>query len=134
MRDSLKSLVIDDKFFGALGFEYQGPIDGHDLKRMIRVLRRAKEAQRPVLVHVVTKKGTAMNRRRNRRTCSTAYRPLTWEGGHIVRKSGLKNGQVMAAELVGSRRQRHPRDGHHRRDARRHRLTHFKERHPDRSL
>jgi 1-deoxy-D-xylulose-5-phosphate synthase len=58
VRDSLKSLVIDDRFFDALGFEYQGPIDGHDLSRLIRVLRRAKQAERPVLVHVVTEKGS----------------------------------------------------------------------------
>ena len=49
--------MIDGKFFEALGFVYLGPIDGHDIKHMIRVLRRAREDKRPVLVHVVTQKG-----------------------------------------------------------------------------
>lgn len=56
-RDSLKALLLDGKFFSALGFEYIGPIDGHDLKHMIRVLKRVREAEGPVLVHVVTQKG-----------------------------------------------------------------------------
>lgn len=58
LRDALKRLFVDDQFFSALGFEYQGPIDGHDIKRLTRVLTRAKEAGRPVLVHVATRKGT----------------------------------------------------------------------------
>ena len=57
LRDALKSLVIDGKFFEALGFVYLGPIDGHDIKHLIRVLRRARDDRRPVLVHVITQKG-----------------------------------------------------------------------------
>ena len=57
LRDAVKSLVIDGKFFEALGFVYIGPIDGHDIKHLIRVLRRARDDKRPVLVHVITQKG-----------------------------------------------------------------------------
>ena len=57
IRDALKSLFIGGQFFEALGFVYLGPIDGHDIRHMIRVLRRAKRDSRPVLVHVITQKG-----------------------------------------------------------------------------
>lgn len=57
LRDALKSLFIDGQFFEALGFVYLGPIDGHDIRHMIRVLKRARDDQRPVLVHVITQKG-----------------------------------------------------------------------------
>ena len=57
LRDMLKSLFIGDQFFETLGFVYLGPIDGHNIRHMIRVLRRAKRDSRPVLVHVVTQKG-----------------------------------------------------------------------------
>ncbi|MCQ2437298.1 MAG: 1-deoxy-D-xylulose-5-phosphate synthase, partial [Clostridia bacterium] len=57
IRDSIKRLFVDDKFFDALGFVYMGPIDGHNIKKMIRVFRRAKESDQPVLLHVVTQKG-----------------------------------------------------------------------------
>lgn len=57
LRDALKSLFIDGQFFEALGFVYIGPIDGHDIRHMVRVLRRARNDSRPVLVHVITQKG-----------------------------------------------------------------------------
>lgn len=57
IKESLKSLLLDGRFFSALGFEYMGPIDGHDLKHMIRIFRRAKDSDKPVLIHVMTQKG-----------------------------------------------------------------------------
>lgn len=57
LKNSIKALIIDDKFFEALGFTYIGPVDGHNLKQLIRVLRRAREDRRPLLIHVVTQKG-----------------------------------------------------------------------------
>lgn len=57
LRDALKSLFVDGQFFEALGFVYIGPIDGHDIRHLIRVLKRAREDRRPVLVHVLTQKG-----------------------------------------------------------------------------
>ena len=56
-RDMLKSLFIDGRFFDALGFTYIGPIDGHDIKHMVRVLKRSRDTGEPVLIHVVTQKG-----------------------------------------------------------------------------
>ena len=53
----MRSLFVDDKFFDALGFKYIGPVNGHDIKQLIRVLRRAKNDDKPLLIHVVTQKG-----------------------------------------------------------------------------
>jgi 1-deoxy-D-xylulose-5-phosphate synthase len=43
--------------FQELGFQYYGPIDGHDLRLLIRTLQGIRHQQRPVLLHVVTQKG-----------------------------------------------------------------------------
>ena len=43
--------------FEDMGFSYMGPVDGHDVQRLTAVLRAAREAGRPVLVHVHTVKG-----------------------------------------------------------------------------
>ena len=43
--------------FEEMGFSYLGPVDGHDIQRLTAVLREAREAKRPVLVHVHTVKG-----------------------------------------------------------------------------
>ena len=52
-----RGMVTGGTFFEELGFQYVGPIDGHDLDALVPVLRNAKEINRPVLVHVVTQKG-----------------------------------------------------------------------------
>ncbi|HIS91743.1 MAG TPA: 1-deoxy-D-xylulose-5-phosphate synthase [Candidatus Alectryocaccomicrobium excrementavium] len=57
MRDAVKTALINGKFFEALGLEYYGPIDGHDIARMRETFERAKQAEGPVLIHVVTQKG-----------------------------------------------------------------------------
>jgi 1-deoxy-D-xylulose-5-phosphate synthase len=55
--DHLKNLVVPGSFFGALGFKYYGPIDGHDLPLLVHTLENLKDAKGPVLLHVVTTKG-----------------------------------------------------------------------------
>lgn len=54
---SIKQLLIPNMFFEDLGFKYLGPIDGHDIEKLERILKTGKELQGPVLIHVVTKKG-----------------------------------------------------------------------------
>jgi 1-deoxy-D-xylulose-5-phosphate synthase len=44
-------------FFGALGLDYVGPVDGHDIAALEPVLREAAARRRPVVVHVLTHKG-----------------------------------------------------------------------------
>ncbi len=44
-------------FWEELGFTYLGPVDGHDMARLLEVLRRARTVRGPVLVHLFTTKG-----------------------------------------------------------------------------
>jgi 1-deoxy-D-xylulose-5-phosphate synthase len=60
-KNSLKTL-LGLNIFTALGFQYYGPIDGHDLGLLIKTLRNIKHQERPVLLHVVTKKGKGFAR------------------------------------------------------------------------
>ena len=57
MKSSLKHLMIPGMMFEELGVLYIGPIDGHNVEEMVRVLKRAALYQGPVLVHVLTEKG-----------------------------------------------------------------------------
>jgi 1-deoxy-D-xylulose-5-phosphate synthase len=54
---SLKDVVVPGGLFQALGFQYYGPIDGHDLAELIPVLQNLRSAKGPKLLHVITKKG-----------------------------------------------------------------------------
>ena len=57
MKSAWKRSLYHCTLFEDLGFDYLGPVDGHDEKQLERVLARAKELKRPVLVHVKTRKG-----------------------------------------------------------------------------
>jgi 1-deoxy-D-xylulose-5-phosphate synthase len=55
--DTAKSMLIPGLVFEELGFEYVGPINGHDLEALMNVLSKAKERPGPVMIHIVTQKG-----------------------------------------------------------------------------
>ena len=55
--ESLKNLFTPGILFEAFRFYYIGPVDGHDIKKMVKVFSEVKELERPVLIHVLTKKG-----------------------------------------------------------------------------
>ncbi len=54
---AVKKLVLSNNFFEDLGLKYLGPIDGHDVKMMVRTFESLKKIDGPVVVHVVTQKG-----------------------------------------------------------------------------
>ncbi len=57
-KNSLKHLFVPGMFFEEMGIIYVGPIDGHNIEGMLEALRAAARIKnRPVLIHVVTKKG-----------------------------------------------------------------------------
>ncbi len=55
--EMIKGLILPGILFEELGFEYFGPIDGHDIERLIDTLRTVKASGSPTLVHIITKKG-----------------------------------------------------------------------------
>jgi 1-deoxy-D-xylulose-5-phosphate synthase len=55
--ESAKTLLIPGLVFQELGFEYLGPINGHDLEELLNVLAKVKENPMPTMLHVVTQKG-----------------------------------------------------------------------------
>lgn len=56
-KDSIKRLVIPGMLFEDMGLTYMGPIDGHDIELLIKAFHTAFRANKPVIVHVITKKG-----------------------------------------------------------------------------
>ena len=57
IKQGLKQLLIPGMLFEDMGITYLGPVDGHDVKQLSRVLNEAKRLDHAVLVHVLTKKG-----------------------------------------------------------------------------
>jgi len=55
--DGLKNLIVPTMLFEELGFEYFGPVDGHNISDLIDIFSKVKRIVGPKLVHVLTKKG-----------------------------------------------------------------------------
>lgn len=55
--DAFKGVFTPGMLFQAFGFNYVGPIDGHDIKDLVHVFQQVKELSGPTLIHVLTQKG-----------------------------------------------------------------------------
>lgn len=56
-KDSIKQMIVPGMLFEDMGITYLGPVDGHDIKALEKVLSQAKKLDHAVIVHVITKKG-----------------------------------------------------------------------------
>lgn len=59
---SVKNLVSSAPFFEQFGLSYIGPIDGHDIKKLVAVFQAVKDLSMPIIIHLLTKKGQGMER------------------------------------------------------------------------
>ncbi|MFH5835298.1 1-deoxy-D-xylulose-5-phosphate synthase [Proteiniclasticum sp. C24MP] len=57
VKEGIKSMVLPDMLFENMGLTYLGPVDGHNIKEVSKILKIAKEMKGPKVVHVITKKG-----------------------------------------------------------------------------
>ena len=57
IKDAVKSAVYRNNIFAAMGFNYMGPVDGHNIVAMESLFEIAKNNGKPALIHVVTTKG-----------------------------------------------------------------------------
>ncbi len=57
IEEGAKGIITPGALFEALGFDYYGPIDGHDVRELVKALRNLRDLDHPVLLHVLTVKG-----------------------------------------------------------------------------
>jgi len=57
LKRAVKAVFYTDNFFVDLGFEYVGPIDGHNIQSLAQVFEDVRQLERPVVIHVITRKG-----------------------------------------------------------------------------
>ncbi|MDA8101114.1 MAG: 1-deoxy-D-xylulose-5-phosphate synthase, partial [Nitrospiraceae bacterium] len=96
--ESIKMFVAPGIIFEELGFQYVGPIDGHDLPTLIETFRNIKDFTWPVLVHVITKKGKGCDFAECRPSQYHGVSPFDPETG----KTASKKSKVMSyTEVFG---------------------------------
>ncbi|MDE7223800.1 MAG: 1-deoxy-D-xylulose-5-phosphate synthase, partial [Acetatifactor sp.] len=57
VKSSFKQLVIPGMFFEDMGITYLGPVDGHNIRALVRVIQEARRVNGAVLIHAITQKG-----------------------------------------------------------------------------
>ena len=56
-KSSIKQLVIPGMLFEDMGITYLGPVDGHNISAMVKIIKEAKKLDHPVIIHMMTQKG-----------------------------------------------------------------------------
>jgi len=70
--EHVKGMVLPGTLFEEMGFNYIGPIDGHDLKSLVTTLRNVRDLKGPQFLHVITTKGKGY--------APAEADPITWHG------------------------------------------------------
>ena len=72
-KDNIKEHVIKGGIFSDFGIDYLGTVDGHSVKKMMKVLEKAKESTNPVIIHSLTKKGKGYKKMEDGEISSLGY-------------------------------------------------------------
>lgn len=98
LKNSLKYMMVPGVLFEELGFTYLGPVDGHDIEKMIDTFHQADNVTGPVLVHVLTTKGKGYKPAETDFYKSHAISPYKIESGQPIKAVG----PPMYTEVFGS--------------------------------
>ncbi|MDP2688837.1 MAG: 1-deoxy-D-xylulose-5-phosphate synthase [Deltaproteobacteria bacterium] len=98
--DSLITLLTPGMLFEGLGFNYVGPIDGHDMDALITTLKDVSGLKGPVLVHVITRKGKGYAPAEQDPSSFHGIGPFVVETGKPKKKSAPSYTNVFSAALV----------------------------------
>jgi 1-deoxy-D-xylulose-5-phosphate synthase len=83
----LKGILLPGQLFEELGFNYVGPIDGHNIELLAATLKRVKNSDSPVLIHVITEKGRGFSHAENNPSIFHGVGPFTIETGVPVHRT-----------------------------------------------
>ncbi len=93
-------LITPGILFEELGIEYIGPVDGHDLERLIETFEKAKALGRPVIVHTQTVKGKGYKIAEGQHEKWHGVGPFDRESGSTAPKSGAKAATQIYTEAM----------------------------------
>lgn len=99
-KDSIKHFIVPGMFFEDMGITYVGPIDGHNIELMTRAFKTAFQANKPVLVHVVTEKGRGYEFAKANPSAFHGVDPFDIKTGKVLKKSEGKSYTAVFSEAV----------------------------------
>lgn len=100
IKRSIKQLVIHKMFFEDIGFTYLGPVDGHNIEKLESILTLSKQIDRPVLIHVLTKKGKGYKYAEENPDKFHAIAPFNIETGELKKTNGKDYSKAFGDKLI----------------------------------
>lgn len=88
LEESFKGFLTPGMLFEAFGFDYIGPIDGHDLPKLIETLENVKRFDDAVLIHVLTKKGKGYKPAEDNPSLFHGVGPFEIKTGKVLKGKG----------------------------------------------
>ena len=96
----LKGLLLTNNLFVDLGFEYAGPLDGHNIQQLEKIFTRAKKIHRPMVIHIVTKKGKGYVPAENDPSTFHGVSPFSISDGVVEKLDVLSFTEAFSAYMV----------------------------------
>ena len=100
MEEMLKGLFLPGMLFEELGFNYVGPVDGHDIRELIGTLEGLKNSSSPTLLHVITKKGKGYRFSEENPSAYHGIGPFDPETGLCAPQEGVTYGEAFGNALT----------------------------------
>ncbi|MCX7710368.1 MAG: 1-deoxy-D-xylulose-5-phosphate synthase [Clostridia bacterium] len=100
MKGTIKYMIMPGVLFEELGFKYLGPINGHDITELKKVLSRAKAAKGPVFIHVCTQKGKGYSHAEENRHVFHSISPFEIETGEVKVNNGPSYSDIFGNKMV----------------------------------
>ncbi len=100
IKGSIKQFIVPGMLFEDMGIKYLGPIDGHDIRELSRVMSMAKDLEEPVIIHVITKKGKGYDFAEKNPNKFHGIGPFNCGSGEICSASGNSYSKVFGEEMV----------------------------------
>ena len=95
VKEILKSIIYKNNFFSSLGFNYLGPVDGHNIEAMEELFKVAQSYNRPSLVHVVTTKGKGYH------YAETSPKNYHGVSPFVVEEGAITSGKLTFSDVAG---------------------------------
>ncbi len=89
-KKALKHIMVPEMLFEEMGFTYLGPVDGHNLRALTSVLKRAREMDGPVLIHALTQKGKGYIYAEEAPSVFHGVGPFDLQNGQFLAKSSSR--------------------------------------------
>lgn len=102
MKDSVKAMVMENEglVFENMGLKYLGPVDGHNIKEMSKILKAARTYDGPVIVHAITQKGRGYDFAVLHPDKFHGIAPFDSENGEVSASSGMNFSKVFGKTMV----------------------------------